>query len=168
VADAAIGPASSSSAPTARSGAAAGLTGLFRITWKGVATALTVAMFAGCVVLSAGACFVAGAAAGVVSAYADTTRINGAFVGRALRNIGFAAVGGGIGKGFSAGIARLSRSEPPGLITGPFRWRGGPRSVRAKTWAFGRDRYHWTVYKAQGGLGVAGHAGQNEANRRWR
>jgi RHS repeat-associated protein len=144
------------------------LSGMFRITWKGVATALTVATFAGCVVLSAGACFAAGVVAGGVSAHAETGKVDRRTGGLFLRNAAFAAVGGGIGKGFSARIARLSRSQPPGLITGQFRWRGGPRSVRAKTWAFGRDRYHWTVYKAQGGLGLVGHAGQNEANRRWR
>jgi RHS repeat-associated protein len=142
------------------------LTGMFRITWKGVATALTVATFAGCIVLSAGACAFAGVVAGGVSAYADTRQLGFGFARRWAKNSAFAVMGGGIGKGFSAGIGRLARSEP--RLASKIDWSGGTRSVRAKNLLFGRYRYHWSVYKANLGLSASQTAAANDYGRRWR
>ena len=134
--------------------------------WKNAGRVATAAAFGACVVMSAGACAVAGVAAGGITAYAKSNNgkggrclncssfRNGFAVNTALA-LGGAGLGGALGKVYSA--ARPFAYARGNATLG----RGAWNKLRFGSYHSGRRvavGYHPSYYIANTGLGAVGYA----------
>lgn len=133
--------------------------------WKKVGKYGGYAAFGVCVFASAGACIAAGVAVAGARAYGQHGCIRSC-KRKFGKSFGWGAAWAIAGGGVGGGVSRIYRSFGVGKYTRTWRahvkvrkWR--PRGVHRR-----KFRPHWTHYKAQVGLGVAGWAGSSHHQNR--